>query len=262
MPGWPGRTATHCVQKTNTPSASGLSTLSSQQVAAAGSTSTSASMFTRPLSTDGLVLTHALETRRVNRLRDDANLRGKLEGCEALGAEPTHSDLEFVARLRPAKSNGRRHNLSGKRMRLAEHDDISDVLHLEENAFNFSGIHLAAADVDHVARAPQKADPFPVGFHEVSGVEEPVCVERARRVEVPQHRGTRTNPETLAHHLAVEIFATDSHPQRIRFARLRAKDAELRQAVRLEESCLWKCSTGALQRARRHRLSAVRDQAE
>ena len=166
---------------------------------------------------------------------DELHLRGNLVSRELVAAEQPHPRLErrevFLARQRHRRDD----HLAGERIRFAVHRHVVDVVEREQRVLDFHREHLVAADVDHLGVPADDANPFAVELHEVAGVEEAVRVERARRVQVAEHRRLRADIQPAVDDLGLESFAAHAHPQRSRLTRLRSQDAQLAEAVRLQE---------------------------
>ena len=105
------------------------------------------------------------------------------------------------------------------------HDHVGHVVELQQGTFDFRGVDLAAAHVDDVALAAEDAEPLAVDLHLVAGVEEPIPVERARRVQVAQHRGGAADPEPSVDDLCLVSLPADPDPEGVGAAGFRAEDA-------------------------------------
>ena len=179
----------------------------------------------------------------------NSTLTGNLVGRQPVAAEQAHARLERRRHLRRCARRMEATTtwpVSG--FGSPRTDDVLDVVHLEQHVLDFDREHLAAADVDDLALAAEDPQPLAVDLDEIAGVEEAVGVERARRVQVAEHRRLRPDPQPAVDDLGLVAFAADAHPQRVRSARLRSQDAELAQAVGLLQLHVRKRGVHALER--------------
>src|SRR5262249_49008474 len=129
----------------------------------------------------------SLEPGGVERRGDETYLHRNLVRREPLHTMPTHPNHEVPARLGPRQHDGCDDDLPGDGVRLPMHDGICDTSNLEQHIGDLGWEDLLASYIDDLVLSSKEAEPFPVHFDKVTGIEKPVRIERTRRVQVAKH---------------------------------------------------------------------------
>ena len=98
-------------------------------------------------------------------------------------------------------------------MRLTAHAGVGHVVEGEQHTLDLCRMNLAAAHVNHLAPTAEDAQPLAIGLDEVARIEEAIGIERARRVQIAEHRGLGTHPQSSVDHLRLVPLTADAHPQ-------------------------------------------------
>src|SRR5262245_34322560 len=205
--------------------------------------------------------TPALVAGRVQRTFHDAYSGRDLEHGKPLGTVGSQTYLELCKGFRLAQHDPGSHDATHDRVRLTRNHRVDHALEIEDHGFDLCRENLVAADVDDLALATQNSEPPSVDFDSVARVEESLLVEGTWRVEVPEHRRLRADPEPTIDDLGLEAIASDSYPERSRLPRFRAEDPDFGEPIGLLKGGMWQRTRRAFERRRRHWLGAIRDEA-